>query len=188
MWGILLSQFGWNDTCCEEMFVLMELKKQWPKAYFPICISCHAYFSSTVLLSPFHPLATSNYHMEEMQFPFGLFKQSPLIMKRFHLHWLWKIEVFVSIMTKSELKLYFHLKNTSYTLSHMSHVSVLGKSSFGFPFHRVQCSPACREFKKATKAGCSQARGCDWKGDVKRKQCGEGGEARQILKDDGGLW
>ena len=68
---------------------------------------------------------------------------------------------FVTIMSKSELKLYFHLKIISYIFSQMSHVIVLGKSSFGFPFHRVQCSTACREFKKATKAGCSQARGCD---------------------------
>ena len=47
-------------------------------------------------------------------------------------------------MSKSELKLYFHLKNTSYIFSHMSHVSVLGKSSYGIPFHRVDCCTACR--------------------------------------------
>ena len=51
---------------------------------------------------------------------------------------------FVTIMSKSELKLYFHLKNTSYIFSHMSHVSVLGKSSYEIPSHRVECCTACR--------------------------------------------
>ena len=96
------------------MLVLMELKKLWPKSYFSKCISFHVYFSGTVLLAPLHPLATSNFHKKELCIN----------------HVVIRIEALRS----------FH----DYIISQMSHVCVLGKSSHGFPFHRVKYCTACR--------------------------------------------